>query len=266
MRLNEDNRSLLMAKGRSGAPEKGDGKTRYQKRLNSRISSSNREYNQIDMNQLFKDNILTVNIPVRGETDNYIVTFSFGSFLDKLLDVIEQNNNVISLKVVLRAIINAFNSENVYVRCSCDDFYYRFSYWLSVNDIITGEKQTIPSPITNPKNNLGTGCKHIMLCLSNTGWCIKVAAVIKNYIEYMDKHLNSMYAKVIYPAIYKKPYEAPVQQSIFDKDTLDTDTKTIDTANDAARKKGQFQTGNQYRYQPQQNKNQISIDDIEDNE
>lgn len=248
-----------MAKGRSGAKEK-DGKSRYQKRLKSRIASSNREYNQIDMNNLFKNNILTVNIPVIGETNNYIVSFSFGGFLDKLFDELHRNNDQMALKVVLRAIVDAFNSDDVYIRCSCEDFHYRSAYWATKTDIITGEPELIPSDITNPDNTLGPGCKHIMLCLSNTGWAIKVAAVIKNYIEYMDKHLHSMYAKVIYPAIWHKEYEEPVQLSIFDDDELDSGS--IDQANIEARKKGQFTAGNKYRFTKKpEEEQQIEITD-----
>lgn len=261
-KLYEDNRAQLMAASRSAQKEK-DGKTRYQKRLKSSIASSNREYNQIDMNSLFKNNILTVNIPVRGETDNYIVTFSFGGFLDKLHNELERNNEQLQLRVVIRAVIDCFNSDNVYIRCSCEDFHFRFSYWATKTDIITGPKENIPSDITNPSNTLGKGCKHIMLCLANTRWCIKVAAVIKNYIEYMEKHLQSMYAKVIYPAIYKREYEEPVQQTLFDTDELETSTDVIDTASKEARKKGQFQAGNQYRFRKQPDEDQVSIEDVE---
>ena len=248
--LREDKRAQLMAKGQSGEKEK-NGQTRYQKRVKSKIASSNKEFNQIDMNQFFRDDILTVNIPVVGETNNYLVTFSFSGFLEKLHSEIETNGNVLALKTVLRAIVNSFNTDDVYIRCNCEDFRYRFSYWGTRNNTITGEKELRPSDITNPDDRLGSGCKHIMLCLSNTGWCIKVAAVVKNYIEYMEKHLHSMYAKVIYPAIWQKPYEDPVQMSMFDDDDLLTDKDTIDRANVAARQKGRWEQGNQYRFTKQ---------------
>ena len=248
--LREDKRAQLMAKGQSGEKEK-DGQTRYQKRVKSKIASSNKEFNQIDMNKLFRDDILTVNIPVVGETNNYLVTFSFSGFLEKLHSEIETNGNALALKTVLRAIVNSFNTDDVYIRCNCEDFRYRFSYWGTRNNTITGEKELRPSDITNPDDRLGSGCKHIMLCLSNTGWCIKVAAVVKNYIEYMEKHLHSMYAKVIYPAIWQKPYEDPVQMSMFDDDDLLTDKDTIDRANVAARQKGRWEQGNQYRFTKQ---------------
>lgn len=248
--LREDKRAQLMAKGQSGEKEK-DGQTRYQKRVKSKIASSNKEFNQIDMNKLFRDDILTVNIPVVGETNNYLVTFSFSGFLEKLHSEMETNGNVLALKTVLRAIVNSFNTDDVYIRCNCEDYRYRFSYWGTRNNTITGEKELRPSDITNPDDRLGPGCKHIMLCLSNTGWCIKVAAVVKNYIEYMEKHLHSMYAKVIYPAIWQKPYEDPVQMSMFDDDDLLTDKDTIDRANVAARQKGRWEQGNQYRFTKQ---------------
>lgn len=119
-RLYEDSRSQLISKGRSGEREKGDSKTRYEKRVKSRVTSSTRQYNQINMNQLFKNNILTVNIEVKGETDDYIVTMSFGGFLDEIHDQLKRLNlNEINLRVITRALVNAFNSENVYIKCTC---------------------------------------------------------------------------------------------------------------------------------------------------
>ena len=82
--LNEDRRSELISKGKSGEREKGDGKTRFEKRVKSKVANTVREYNQINMNSVFKDGILTVLIPVIGETSNYKVKIKFGGFLDIL--------------------------------------------------------------------------------------------------------------------------------------------------------------------------------------
>ena len=121
----------------------------------------------MDFNKLFKENILTVNLDVQGETSEYLVTISFGGFLDKLRDELKRANDIISLRIIIRALLNSFNGDNVYIRCSCPDFRYRGAYWASKNNIIAGEKETRPSDITNPNNDLGAGCKHIMLVLSN---------------------------------------------------------------------------------------------------
>ena len=53
-----------------------------------------------------------------------------------------------------------------------------------------------------------------------------------------------MYADIIYPAIYDKKYEEPVQLSMEDSDELDTSISTIDRSNRYARDKGKFKQGN----------------------
>ena len=71
------------------------------------------------MNRLFKDNILDVNVSVHGETDDYSVKMSFGGFLDSLHRELKKNNDILNLRVVSRALTSAFNSDNVYIHCSC---------------------------------------------------------------------------------------------------------------------------------------------------
>ena len=170
--------------------------------------------------------------------------------------------------------LNTFNSDNVFVRCTCGDFKYRQSYHLSRNGNIAGPKETRPSNITNPNDTLGAGCKHIMLVLSNTSWLVKLASVVYNYINYMEKHYNNMYVKIIYPAVYDKEYEEPVQLDIdsMDKDELDTDSSTIDKSNIYARDKNKFKKGNVQgiRFAPKEDPNKkqlnISLRDLEDDE
>lgn len=81
MLLNEEKRTQLISKSKLAQKEK-DGKTRYQKRVKSKVRANVSQLNKIDFNQLFKDNIMTVNLEVDGETDTYLVTLSFGGFLD----------------------------------------------------------------------------------------------------------------------------------------------------------------------------------------
>ena len=54
--LLEDKRNDLISQSRRGEKEK-DGKTRYEKRVKSKVASTVREFNQIDMNNLFKHGI-----------------------------------------------------------------------------------------------------------------------------------------------------------------------------------------------------------------
>lgn len=61
--LNEEKRTQLISNSRNAQKEK-DGKTRYQKRVKSKVKANVSQLNRIDFNQLFKDNIMTVNLEV----------------------------------------------------------------------------------------------------------------------------------------------------------------------------------------------------------
>ena len=262
-RLTEASRSDLLSKSK----KTDKGFQRFKKRVKSRVANSVKQYNAIDMNKLFKDNILTVDINVKGETDSYVVKISFGGFCEILRDQIKKQNGVLNYKAVTRALILGFNRDDVYIKCSCPDAQYRFAYWQSKNGIISGTPETRPSDITNPDDNLGSACKHVLLVLSNTSWLLKVASTIYNYINYMEKHYQKLYADIIYPAIYGKDYEEPVQLDIFDVNSLETDADTIDKSNEFATTKNQFKQGNTQgvRFAPKE-KDQISIDATEENE
>lgn len=242
MRINEDNRNQILNGSKNG-PEKG--KQRYKRRLKSRVASSVREFNSIDMNKLFKEDILTVNIKVHGETDDYLVSISFGGFCRILQDEIKRSgSDKLELRDFIRAFLIAFNRDDVFVRCNCLDATYRMNFWQSKKNIIAGDPENRPSDITNPNDNLGSACKHVLLVLSNTTWAIKVCSVIRNYILYMEKHYQRLYADIIYPAVYGKKYEEPVQLSIEDTDELSSGEDTIDIANKERVQDTQFKKGN----------------------
>ena len=272
--LYEDSRSQLLSKSKKGdnyvPSNQSKGKNRYERRLHSKVFHSVKDYNNINMNRLFKDNILDVNVSVHGETDDYSVKMSFGGFLDSLHRELKKNNDTLNLRVVSRALTSAFNSDNVYVHCSCPDWQYRFSYWATKNSITSGQSELRPANITNPGDTKGSGCKHVMLVLSNNSWLLKVSSVIFNYINYMEKHYAKLYADIIYPAIYEKDYEEPVQMDMFadeENPELETDSDTIDTSNKYARTKTQFKKGNEYRFKPnQQVDKQLDFDSLLDDE
>lgn len=151
---------------------------------------------------------------------------------------------------------------------NCPDFFYRFGYWTTKTDINSGEPQNIPSNITNPNNTLGSACKHVLLALNNNQWILKVAAVIYNYINYMKIHYKKLYADVIYPAIYEKPYtEEDIQLTLFDNDikiATDKDTDEIDKVNDEARNRPLFKKGNtqgiRFASNKDENEDQLKLD------
>ena len=242
--LNEDKKQSLINK--SKASEKG--KKRFDRRNKSKVANTVKSFNSIDMNKLFKEDILTVNIPVNGETDDYIVRITFGGFLEILRGHVSTDREL-NFRDVARAAITGFNRDDVFIHCSCPDFKYRFNYYATRNSINSGAPETRPSKITNPDDSLGSACKHVLLVLNNTSWIIRVARVIVNYIKYMKIHYQKLYADIIHPAVYGSKYEEPVQLSIDDMDndnnlSSEEDTETIDTANEYNKQRTRFQKGN----------------------
>ena len=151
---------------------------------------------------------------------------------------------------------------------------YRQAYWLTKNNAIAGEGEDRPSNVTNPNDTKGSGCKHIAIALANTSWLIRAGNVIRNYIGYMEKHYEQLYADVIYPAIYEKPYEGDnIQQDLFGVSELDDNNPNNVsplTANKWARTKGQWQKGNEYRFRKLDNPNpdqqEFDLDSLADEE
>ena len=277
IRLDEKRKSEIVNPSKSGAnyKDQSKGKNRFDRRVKSRVANSVREFNEIDMNKLFKDNILDVNIKVNGETDDYIVSVSFVGVLDNIHDELKRSNKEeVDYRIIQRALIRTINTDDqVMVGCNCSDWVYRFGYYANKEDYLNNKGQWSSIMLndaptaTNPNNDKGKACKHVLLVLNNLNWLIKVTSVIFNYINYMKKHYERLYADVIYPALYEKKYEEPVQLDLdIDNkgDQLDTDTDTIDTSNKYARSKNQFQKGNQEgnRFISNSDEKEINFDDI----
>lgn len=228
------------------------------------------------MNSLFKQDILDVNIDVRGETSNYTVRVSFNGILDELHNFLNgQNSAIVRARDISKALTRAFNNNHVYVRCSCPDWKYRHGYFATKNGFIVGDPENIPSNITNPNDTKGGVCKHVSLALSDASWLVKVSSVIYNYINYMEQQQPKLYKDFIYPAVYQKAYdedEEGTQLSMWDDDNLGdmSDTERIDQANASARKKGRFTAGNKYRFTKQKSddniEGQMTFDEIPNEE
>lgn len=248
--LIERTRQELITQGRKGAnyspSNQFRGKNRFERKKYSSISRNVSQFNDIDMNTFFKKDILTIGIRVQGETDYYIVKIKFEGVLKELQRYIKQNNNKFEYKVVLQALTRVFNSQDIYVRCSCPDFKFRFDFWSTVNNYNSGTPQNIPAKITNPTDNKGSGCKHILLVLSNLEWLLRVASVINNYINYAESHLQKIYADYIFPQLYGVKYSKDIQLQLQDTDDVTSDKEIIDIANRLGRNRGRFSS----TYQP----------------
>ena len=210
MLINEASKNELISKSRSNA--------RFKKRLRSRISSNNQTYNQIDMNKLFKEDIIEIIVPVQGETNDYEVTVSYEGVIEKLHDEIQANNGTLNLRCCVRALTKAMNQNDIYTHCTCPDYKYRMNYWSTIHHYEATIAELRPTYITNPNNDKGSVCKHTLLVLCNASWLMKVASVLNNYIKYMKLRQRNLYDKFIFPKLYDE--EIPYDDNDFKQTTM----------------------------------------------
>ena len=123
--LLEDKKGELVSKAKSGAnySDQSKGKNRYERRTKSKLASSVKHFNSIDMDKLFKADILDVNIDVSGETNDYVVRISFSGIFDELHNFMGRiKGSDISRKIISQALSRAYNNTDVYYNCTCPDF------------------------------------------------------------------------------------------------------------------------------------------------
>lgn len=235
--LNEVTRQQLIDKSRNADIVKSYGTTRFGRRNNVRLYSTTQNYNRIDFNSVFKADILSLKLPIQGETADYEVSVLFEGVMDDIKNEIKANNNKLEYKAIYRAIIKCINRQDILISCTCPDFKYRFQYWATHNRYNAGHIQLVPAKMTNPNDSKGAGCKHTMKILSDLDWALKLATVINNYIEYIRVHYPDKFERLIFPVLYDMSWEEANELGLFDTEdelanTVDTDDTTeIDMAN-----------------------------------
>jgi len=248
-KLEEATRNQLIAQSRNVRKYKDTsrGATRMDRKKYSKVANAVKSYNSIDMNQLFKQDILQVNIPVVGETDEYTVTIKLEGVVAELQKNIKNNQNKFEFRTVIQALTKVFNTSDVWVKCTCPDFKYRFAHHLIVNNMSVDDTSKDPGPgkgIANPNDDMGRGCKHVLACLSNGSWMMKVASVISNYCHYLSEKKPDAFLKLVFPKLYGVPSDEADQNGIVeDNEDLESGKDLIDVINDWAKNRGKFKKG-----------------------
>jgi len=248
-KLTEDTRVVLVNKSKGAGPYKNQmrGKNRFERKKHSQIAKTVKQYNKIDMNKVFKEDILEVSIPVIGETDSYTVNIRLEGVVKEIAKNIKNNQNKLEYKTIVQSLTKIFNSGNVWVKCSCPDYKYRFAHWNIVNRVSVDDTSKDPGPgkgIANPNDDKGRGCKHVLLCLANGDWVMKVSSVINNYIHYAEEKLQKPFLKLIFPKLYGVPYDEAVENNLLPDDfELDSSESIIDAINDWGKNRGKMKKG-----------------------
>ncbi len=247
--LLEANRTALVAQSRNAGRYKdaSRGKNRFDRKKYSKIANAVKNYNEIDMNKLFKQDILQVNIPVVGESDEYTVTIKLEGVIAELQKNIKNNSNKLEFRSIIQALTKVFNTADVYVKCGCPDFKYRFAHWNIVKNVSVDDSANDPGPgkgVANPNDDKGRGCKHILLVLANGDWMMKVASVINNYCHFLSEKKSEAFLKLVFPKLYGVPADEADQNGIVaDNEDLESGKDLIDVINAWARDRGKFKPG-----------------------
>lgn len=124
LKLDEATRTQLVAQSRSVGQYKDTsrGRNRMERKKYSKIANAVKAYNAIDMNSVFKQDILLMNIPVVGESDEYTVTIKLEGVIAEIQKNIKNNGNKFEYRTVIQALTKVFNTTDVYTKCTCADY------------------------------------------------------------------------------------------------------------------------------------------------
>lgn len=249
LKLNEANRTSLIAQSRNAGTYKNQerGKNRFERKKYSKIANAVKNYNEINMNSLFKQDILQVNIPVVGENDEYTVTIKLEGVVAEMQKNIKNNNNKLEYRTIIQSLTKVFNTSDVYIKCSCPDAKYRFAHWNIIKKVSVDDSSSDPGPgkgIANPNDDKGRGCKHMLLVLANGDWMMKVGSVINNYCHYLSEKKPEAFLKLVFPKLYGVPADEADQNGIVeDNEDLETGKDLIDIINEYGKNRGKFKKG-----------------------
>ena len=184
---------------KGGKPYSSIPGNRFTRRVRIRMNGGNNVWFDIDINRIFKKGSFAIKIPVIGETDQYVSMISFDEWLPKLKnDILSTGFNQITVK---RSLMEMLRFHDLRVRCTCPDFRYRHSYWLTVHNEIEGDPELRPSDKTNPRDDLGKICKHLAFIINNKVWGDKESRIIYNYLINLQRSQKALFDRIVAPKL-----------------------------------------------------------------
>ena len=158
MQLQEKSRSDLLSKSMTAKPTKSYNTTRFERRKLQTMKTSA---------SIFKSDALSLEIPVEGETNTYTVTILFDGICKDIQRELKKNDYNLEFKVIYKAIVRAIKNQSMFIGCTCKDYKFRFQYIATKERYNALQAQLVPATQTNPNNDQGAGCKHILKVLDD---------------------------------------------------------------------------------------------------
>ena len=217
MQLQEKSRSDLLSKSMTAKPTKSYNTTRFERRKLQTMKTSSSIFNKLDMNSVFKSDALSLEIPVEGETNTYTVTILFDGICKDIQRELKKNDYNLEFKVIYKAIVRAIKNQNMFIGCTCKDYKFRFQYIATKERYNALQAQLVPATQTNPNNDQGAGCKHILKVLDDISWAMQLATALNNYILYMKKNKQKLFNDIMFRSIYGMPYRSAVEKGVIEE-------------------------------------------------
>ena len=217
MQLQEKSRSDLLSKSMTAKPTKSYNTTRFERRKLQTMKTSSSIFNKLDMNSVFKSDALSLEIPVEGETNTYTVTILFDGICKEIQRELKKNDYNLEFKVIYKAIVRAIKNQNMFIGCTCKDYKFRFQYIATKERYNALQAQLVPATQTNPNNDQGAGCKHILKVLDDLSWAMQLATALNNYILYMKKNKQKLFNDIMFRSIYGMPYRSAIEKGIIEE-------------------------------------------------
>ena len=217
MQLQEKSRSDLLSKSMTAKPTKSYNTTRFERRKLQTMKTSTSIFNKLDMNSVFKSDALSLEIPVEGETNTYTVTILFDGICKDIQRELKKNDYNLEFKVIYKAIVRAIKNQNMFIGCTCKDYKFRFQYIATKERYNALQAQLVPATQTNPNDDQGAGCKHILKVLDDLSWAMQLATALNNYILYMKKNKQKLFNDIMFRSIYGMPYRSAVEKGIIEE-------------------------------------------------
>lgn len=180
--LNELTRWEIMRKSQREASGTVENPGRWRKK---KIYKA-KDFNNVNFEELFTRDTFVWS----SRVGDYIVTVSFEGAFSSLYNQVRswkgsERWKRIDLKLLTKCLSKCMDEEDLYVDCTCQDFKYRFAYWLTQADAKYGTPQNRPPKVRNVRNNKGGACKHVLAVLFGKYW---VPAAAKAWLSYIKEN------------------------------------------------------------------------------
>lgn len=130
-----------------------------------------------------------------GSGNWHNVHIAFKGVMKNLLYIVERDrHHYVTRDTVRKAISRTFTRNTpLSFGCSCEDFTYRYRYYATASNSVIGSHETRRPKVTNPDDNIGYQCKHLLALTKNKD--LLRGVVVTQALKYIEKNYDAILDK-----------------------------------------------------------------------